>query len=473
MATRARAYIPDLLLAAGEVRQGAALSVADGRVTSVGEPEVDCQWIRLPGKAILPGLVSAHSHAFQRAIRGRTEVRTPGRSDFWSWREAMYRAAATLDPDDVEVVARMAFHEMARAGITAVGEFHYLQRDPNGRAYEDPDLLAKVVMRAAREVGLRVVLLRAAYARGGAGADPSPAQRRFVDGSPDAVLESVERLESFVGGDPAAGVGVAPHSVRACPAEWIRLLAAEARYRGWPLHLHAAEQPAEVELCRAEHGVSPVALLDRLEALHGGTTVVHAIHLATEDVERLGRARATVCACPTTERNLGDGVVPAADLVAAGCGLALGTDSNVQIDPLEDARQLELNLRLVRLARAVIPAGGAADGGAVPIDALARRLYAAASAGGMAALGLDGGGLAPGEPADFVVLDLDDPSLAGASAADLVAAVVFSGSRGAVRDVVVGGDPVVSAGVAAPGRPSGDDVAAEFRATMRKLWGAW
>jgi formimidoylglutamate deiminase len=473
MPTRARAYLPDLMLAAGEVHREAALSVVDGRVAAVGEPEIDCQWIRLPGKAILPGLVSAHSHAFQRAIRGRTEVRTSGRSDFWSWREAMYRAAAALDPEDVQVVARMAFHEMARAGITAVGEFHYLQRDPNGRAYDDADLLAKVVMRAAREVGLRVVLLRAAYARGGAGAGPSPVQRRFVDGSPDAVLESLERLESFVGGDPAAGVGIAPHSVRACPAEWIRLLAAEARYRGWPLHVHVAEQPAEVEQCRAEHGVSPVALLDRLEALHAGTTAVHAIHLAPEDVEHLGRARATVCACPTTERSLGDGIVPAADLLAAGCGLAIGTDSNVQIDPLEDARQLELNLRLVRLARAVIPVEGAVEEDAPPLDGLARRLYAAASAGGMAALGLEGGTLAPGEPADFVVVDLDDPSLAGASSEDLVATTVFSGSRGAVRDVFVGGEPIVAAGEAAPGRPEGDEVAADFRATMRKLWGPW
>jgi formimidoylglutamate deiminase len=470
MPTRARAYLPDLLLAAGEVHRGAALSIVDGRVVAVGEPEVDCQWIRLPGKAILPGLVSAHSHAFQRAIRGRTEVRAPGRNDFWSWREAMYRTAAALDPEDVQVVARMAFHEMARAGITAVGEFHYLQRDPNGRAYEDADLLAKGVMRAAREVGLRIVLLRAAYARGGAGAEPSPVQRRFVDGSPDAVIESVERLETFVGGDPAAGVGVAPHSVRACPADWIRLLAAEARYRGWPLHVHVAEQPAEVEQCRAEHGVTPVALLDRLEALHAGTTAVHAIHLVPEDVTRLGQARASVCACPTTERSLGDGVVPAADLLAAGCGLALGSDSNVQIDPLEDARQLELNLRLGRLARAVIPVDG--DGGEAPaLDALARRLYQAASAGGMSALALEGGTLAPGEPADFAVLDLDDPSLAGASAADLVAVAVFSGSRGAVRDVFVAGEPIVAAGQAAAGRPDGEEVAAEFRTTMRKLWG--
>jgi formimidoylglutamate deiminase len=468
--TRPRAYLPDLLLAGGEVRAGAALSVVGGMVVEVGEPELECAWVRLPGKAILPGLVSAHSHAFQRAIRGRTELRTPGRSDFWSWREAMYRAAGALDPEDVQAVARMAFHEMARSGVTAVGEFHYLQHDPNGRPYDDPDLLAKVVMRAAREVGLRVVLLRAAYARAGAGEGPAPAQRRFADASADAVLESVERLEAFAAGDPAAGVGVAPHSVRACPADWIRLLAAEARYRGWPLHLHVAEQPAEVEQCRAEHDATPVALLERLEALHDGATAVHAIHLTPEDVAALGRARATVCACPTTERSLGDGVVPAAELVAAGCGLALGTDANVQVDLLEDARQLELNLRLVRLARGIVPA--AAGGEAPAVDGIARRLYAAASAGGMASLGLEGGTLAPGEPADFVVVDLDDPSVAGAGAADLVAAVVFSGSRAAVREVYVAGEAIVAGGEAAPGRPEGDEVAAAFRATMRKLWGA-
>ena len=471
MPTPPRAYLPDLLLAGGEVREGAALSVLDGEVAGVGEPEVGCQWVRLKGKAILPGLVSAHSHSFQRAIRGRTEVRAPGKSDFWSWREAMYRAAGMLDPDDLHKVARMAFHEMARAGITAVGEFHYLQHDPNGRPYDDTELLAKQVMRAAREVGLRIVLLRAAYARGGAGAPTTPVQRRFLDGSVEEVLASLERLEEFVAGDPGAGLGVAPHSVRACPAEWIQLLSAEARYRGWPLHVHAAEQPAEIEQCRAEHGVTPAALLDRLGALHPGTTAVHAIHLTAEDVALLGRARAGVCACPTTERNLGDGVVPAADLLAAGCALSLGTDSNVHIDPLEDARELELNLRLAKLARAVL-AAPAVEGEDPPLDALARRLYGFASAGGMASLGLPGGTLSPGDLADFVVVDLADPSLAGASAADLVPTVVFSGARSAIREVFVGGDPVVTGGTSADGRPAAAEVAEDFRATMRKLWGA-
>ncbi len=468
MSTPARAYLPDLLFADGEVRAGAALSVVDGDVASVGEPEVGCQWVRLRGKAILPGLVSAHSHSFQRAIRGRTEMRLPGRSDFWAWREAMYRAAAVLDPDDLYAVARMTFHEMARAGVTAVGEFHYLHRDPQGRPYADPDLLARQVVRAACEVGIRIVLLRASYARGGPGEAPSPVQRRFVDDSVEETLESLSRLGGLSSKESLATIGIAPHSVRACPAEWIRILAAEASSRGWPLHIHLAEQPAEVEQCRAEHGLSPAALLDQLGALHPETTAVHAIHLSGEDVTLLGRAHATVCACPTTERDLGDGVVPAVELLDAGCAMALGSDSNVQVDLLEEARALEGNLRLARLTRAVL-AGGSPPGSAT--DALARRLYGFASSGGMRSLLLPGGSLAPGEPADFVVVDLEDPSVAGASADDLVSALVFSAARTAVADVFVGGEPVVRGGASAPGRPAADEVVRDFRGTMRKLWG--
>ncbi|HTP52541.1 MAG TPA: formimidoylglutamate deiminase [Anaeromyxobacteraceae bacterium] len=464
-----RAYLPDLLFAGGGVSEGAALSVVDGAIAAVGEPEVGCQWVRLRGKAILPGLVSAHSHAFQRAIRGRTEVRLPGKSDFWSWRDAMYRAASVLDPEDMYAAARMTFHEMVRAGVTAVGEFHYLQRDPNGRTYDDPDLLAKQVMRAAREVGIRITLLRAAYARGRPGEAPVPAQRRFIDQSEDQVLESLLRLADFAAGDAGASVGLAPHSVRACPAEWIRVLSLEARRRAWPLHVHLAEQPAEVEQCRAEHGVTPTGLLERLGVLQPGFTAVHAIHLTPEDVGLLGRARVTVCACPTTERDLGDGIVPARELLDAGCGLALGSDSNVQIDLLEEARALEGHLRLERLTRGVLADESGEAGG---LDGLARRLYGFASAGGMRSLGLPGGQLAPGEPADFVVVDLEDASVAGTSAPDLLPTVLFSGARSAVRDVYVGGDPVVSGGASAPGRTPGEEVAREFRATMRKLWAA-
>jgi formimidoylglutamate deiminase len=467
MSTPPRAYHPDLLVAGGRVHEGAALSVAGGAVVAVGAPAAGFERIRLPGKAVLPGLVSAHSHSFQRAIRGRTQVRHPGRSDFWSWREAMYRAAARLDPEDVRAVARMAFHEMARSGITAVGEFHYLSRDPAGRPYPDPELLAGEVIAAAREVGIRIALLRSAYARGGPGLAAGPEQLRFQDGSPEEVVESVLRLQALAKGDPGTTVGVAPHSVRACPAEWIGTLAAEARRRGWPLHVHASEQPAEVEQCRAEHGATPVELLEKLGALGPATTVVHAIHLTPGDRDALGRTRTTVCACPTTERDLGDGVVPADDLLRAGASLALGTDSNVQIDLLEEARALEGNLRLLRGQRGLL-APGPPDG---RVDGLAARLHGFASQGGMRALGLPGGSLAPGEPADFLAVDLADPSIAGATSADLLPTVVFSAARTAVRDVLVGGEASMTDGEASAGRPGSGEVARDFARTMRKLWG--
>jgi formimidoylglutamate deiminase len=471
MATPPRAYLPDLLYARGKVWPGGALSVKDGTVLEVGEPAVGCEWIRLKGMGLLPGLASAHSHAFQRAIRGRTERRTAGRPDFWAWREAMYRAAARLGPDDLFAVARMAFHEMVRAGITCVGEFHYLHRDPEGRPYGDPNENAKQLARAAREVGIRFALLRVAYARAGHGMPEDPLQRRFVEPSLDDLLRALDDLEAELCGDPLVSLGLAPHSVRACPAPWIERLAAEASRRSLPLHLHVAEQPAEVEACLAEHGIRPVVLLDRLGALSEATTAVHAIHLDEAEIALLGKARATVCACPTTERNLGDGVVSADRLLAAGARLALGTDSNIQVDLLEDARALEYHLRLQRLERAVLdPEGDSRPGEGRP-DSLARRLHGFASEGGMSSLGLPGGALAPGDPADFVVVRLDDPSIAGASEVDLLAAVVFSLARTAIRDVYVGGEPAILDGAAAGGRAPAATVAREFQASMRRLWG--
>lgn len=465
--TPPRAYLPDLLYAGGAVRAGAALSVVEGRVAAVGEPEAGCTLVRLPGIAVLPGLVSAHSHSFHRAIRGRTEHRVAGgpagvRPDFWSWRDAMYEAALRLGPDELFAVARMAFQEMARAGITAVGEFHYLHRDRDGRPYADRHELARQVARAAREVGLRLTLLRAAYARAGHGLPENPMQRRFLDGSVDEVVRALDDLDAGLR-DARTSLGLAPHSVRACPASWIEVLAAESRRRSLPLHVHVAEQPAEVAQCRAEHGASPVEVLDRVGALSSATTAVHAIHISDGDAALLGTRGVTVCACPTTERDLGDGVVQADRLLAGGARLALGTDSNVQVDLLAEARGLEGHLRLVRLERAVLDPGGGR------IDGLGRRLWDVASAGGMASLGMPGGSLAPGDPADFVALSLDDESLAGASAEDLLPAAIFGMARTAVRDVYVGGEAVVQdrTGVRVPA----EVVVRDFREAMRKLWG--
>ena len=264
-----------------------------------------------------------------------------------------------------------------------------------------------------------------------------------MERSPEAALLALDRLAGAYRADALVTFALAPHSVRACPAEWVAALAREAERRGLPLHVHVSEQQREVEECRAEHGLSPVRLLERCGALGPRTTAVHAIHLDQEDVAALGRAAVTVCACPTTERDLADGIVPADRLLASGVRLALGVDSCVEVDLLAEARALEGHLRLLRGARGVLADAGGAG------DLLARRLYGFASAGGMVSLGLPGGALAPGEPADFVVVALDDPSIVGASAGDLLTLVVFSMARTAVRDVYVAGEAVVRDGAAA------------------------
>jgi formimidoylglutamate deiminase len=438
-----RIFQPDLLFSGGRVLAGAPLVVRDGYVESVGaiQGNTHAEAVPLRGRAVLPGLAAAHSHAFQRAIRGRTEHRAHPRDDFWSWREAMYAAAEKLSPEDLHAVSKFCFLEMARAGVTAVGEFHYLHRDAAGKPYADPNQLDLAVAHAAREAGLRVVLLRVAYARSGFRLPDNPRQKRFIEGSADEYLSNLDALSKHV------AVGAAPHSVRACPAEWIRDIAREAFRRGWPLHLHVAEQELEVEQCLAEHGTTPPLLLERLGALRDRTTAVHAVHLSTDDIAALARARASVCACPTTERNLGDGVVRADLLLAAGARLCVGSDSEVQLSPLEDARQLEYHLRLVEEERAILDPEQGGVGG------LGAKLYGIASEGGM---------LRPGEPADFIVVDLDDPSIAGANGEDLMANVTFSMERTAIRETWVGGErlPLDFAAALPP-----------FRAAMRRLWG--
>ena len=454
-----RALRPDYLFSGGRVLSGASLVVQDGVVQGVGDAPAGAEVVPMRGRALLPGMVVAHSHAFQRAIRGRTEHRSPptddgstarAKDDFWSWREAMYAAAERLTPQDLHAVSKFCFLEMARAGITAVGEFHYLHRDASGKPYADPNELDLAVARAAREVGLRIVLLRVAYARSGFRVPENPRQKRFIEGSAEEYLRNLDALSRHV------AVGAAPHSVRACPAEWIRDISQEAFRRGWPLHLHVAEQRGEVEQCQTEHGTTPALLLERLGALRDTTTAVHGVHLSQRDIAALGRARATVCACPTTERNLGDGVVRADLLLAAGVRLCIGSDSEVQLSPLEDARELEYHLRLLQEQRAVLDLEPAGVGG------LGARLYGVASEGGMRSLGLPGGTLRPGDPADFIAVDLDDPSIAGANADDLMANVVFAMERTAIRETWVGGQPL---------RLDFEGALPGFRAAMRRLWG--
>jgi len=419
--------------------------------------------VRLKNRALLPGLVNVHSHSFQRAIRARTEHRTTAQRDtFWTWREAMYHAANQLTPDDVYVAARMAFIEMLLSGITTVGEFHYLHHAPGGAPYADRNLLAHRVLEAATEVGLRIVLLRTAYARSGWNKPPNPGQARFITPSSEDFVADTEALRSSIPKlfpDAKASVALAPHSVRALPLDYILDVSSYARAADLPLHMHVSEQPGEIEECLHEHGVRPLELLRDRGVLDAHFTGVHAIHVTEAEIRALSHAGARVCACPTSERNLGDGAVPADHLTEAQVGICFGSDSNIQIDLFEDARLLEYHLRMNRLERAVLaPPSGT--------NALAERLLESATTTGAAALAVPVGKLEIGKPADFFAVDLNDPSIAGADPSSLLNHIVFSLERTAIREVCVAGEMQVEDGHHA----REEEIIRDFGRLQRRLW---
>lgn len=458
-------WLPDSIYRAGQFEARLGIACDDGGKIiglSVAAPEFT-KTVRLAGRAMLPGLVNAHSHAFQRVIRGRTEYRTRNEKDsFWTWREMMYSAAARLTPEDIYDASRMAFMEMALSGITAVGEFHYIHNQPDGTPYDDPNLLAKEVVRAARDVGLRIALLRVAYARSGFQSEPNPRQARFIEADPEVYLDHVTKLRKGLAELAGqAWVGVAPHSVRAAPLNYLKEVVRFGNEQGLPIHMHVAEQPAEVSACIEEYGRSPVALLETEGLLSERFTGVHVIHITPKAARMLAQARAMVCACPTTERNLGDGIVPADTLFRENVRVSLGTDSQIQIDLLEDARELEYHLRLQKMERIVLAGrdrAGQSD--------LASKLLDCATINGARSISAPSGDLESGLPADFFTVDLNDPSIAGASQDDLLSSIVFSLSRPAVRDVVVGGKRIVEAGRHA----AQDEIVARFRDLQKKLW---
>jgi len=402
---------------------------AAGTVVSArsGRPERPPEVVHDLGRALLlPGLVNAHSHAFQRQIRGATHRRgAHDPSSFWSWREAMYRAANTLDPEAVYTATRGCYREMLRAGITCVGEFHYLHHTPDGRPYADPNELSRQVIRAAQSVGIRLVLLSVFYARAGAGRAPLPEQRRFCDADVDAYLGRLDVLRG-----EGVHVGVAPHSVRAVPEAALRELAAYAHQHGLPLHMHVSEQPQENAECRAEHGCTPTALLRATGCLDrpGGFTAVHAIHLEPADFVAL--AGQNVCACPTTEADLGDGIIPAGDHLRHGIGLALGSDSNAVVDLIQEARLLEMHERLRTRARLCL--AGA--------EQVGQTLLEIATTGGARALGRpELGQIRVGAPFDACTIDLGHPTLAHLDPGDALDAVLLSGTAAPVDRVFVAG----------------------------------
>jgi formiminoglutamate deiminase len=373
---------------------------------------------------LLPGLVDTHSHAFHRALRGRSEGR-----DFWAWRSAMYRLVERLDPDSLLALATASFGELLLAGITTVHEFHYLHQ---------PDGMDDAVCEAARRAGIRLVLLDTCYLR--PGFDDAPldrVQRRFSDGDVGAWADRAERVAAA---NPDVTVAAAIHSVRAADPATMAAVAAWAHRRAVPLHLHLSEQPAENDACLAATGRTPAQLAHDHGVLGPGTTAVHCTHVSGDDVTLLGATATTVCLCPTTERDLGDGVGPAAALAAAGCGLRLGTDSHAVVDLFEEARAVELDERLVTGRR----------GHHAP-DALL-----AAATGGAT--------LAPGGWADLCAIRLDGARLAGVDPDDPVPMVLAAAAASDVTDVVVGGRHVVRDGAHAT-----LDVAAALRSALARL----
>jgi formimidoylglutamate deiminase len=294
----------------------------------------------------IPAMVNVHSHAFQRDMRGAAErISAAATDDFWSWRAAMFAAVAELDPDRMYAVALAVYEEMVNAGYGTVGEFHYVHHQPDGSPYAEPNAMAIAVAEAAREAGLAIVLLPAAYHRNGwrdgADVEPGLGQRRFCDPDVETFLERVDELRAWAAPRDGVSIGVAAHSVRAVPSTWLAAIAEYADTRGMVRHVHAQEQPLELEQCQAEHGCSPLELLDAQGFLGSRTTVVHAIHVSDGDIDLLARSGAIVAACPTTEANLGDGFLPALRYRDAGVRLTIGSDSNVRVDPFEEVRELE------------------------------------------------------------------------------------------------------------------------------------
>ncbi|MQA76358.1 MAG: formimidoylglutamate deiminase [Solirubrobacterales bacterium] len=433
-------YWCELAWLGGECPEAGVVVEVEGQRFARVEPEAPkppAGAERLAGLTI-PGLANAHSHAFHRALRGRAQG---GRGSFWTWRQQMYELAEVLDPDAYQALARATFAEMALAGITAVGEFHYLHHAHGGAPYDDPNEVGRALIAAASEAGIRITLLDSCYLLGGFGRPLEGGQLRFGDPSAEAWAERVEALGEL---GARARIGAAIHSVRAVAPDSAALVAAWAGERSLPLHAHVSEQPAENEACLAAHGRTPAALLDDAGAVSEAFTAVHFTHVTDDDVALLGAANGRCCLCPTTERDLADGVGRGRAIADAGARLALGSDSHAVIDGFEEMRAVELDQRLATGERG---------------HHAAAELLRAGCEHGHASIGWpEAGRIAPGAIADLVTVGLDGVGLAGATDEHALESLVFAATAADVRQVVVGGRPIVR-----DGRHLELDVAAELR----------
>ncbi len=407
------------------------------------------------GRLVLPGIVNAHSHAFQRAMAGLAEYQTDPNDSFWTWRETMYRFAGLVEPDDLYAIAAQLYVEMLEAGYTRVCEFHYLHHQADGRPYADPAAMAQAVLAAARDTGIAISLLPVLYMCGGFDERPlSDRQRRFSHDIDSflALLSSLRAQESA-----HCTVGMALHSLRAVPAAALsEVLAAEAGHLR-PIHIHIAEQIPEVDECVAVRGQRPLAWLHDNAALDTRWSLVHATHMDAAELAATAGSGATVAVCPTTEANLGDGIFPLKPYLDAGGAISIGSDSHVSISPVEELRWLEYAQRLQARRRNVAVGAGSAHVGS--------RLFAAIQRGGWHSAH---GSRAEQTSADFIVLDDQHPILCARTPEQAIDAWVFSGNRPLVRDVMVGGRWVVRAGL----HPKREQIAHEYRGVLTKLLAA-
>jgi formiminoglutamate deiminase len=426
------------------------ITVDEGRIITVeaGVPPSSGA-NRLRG-LVIPGMANGHSHAFHRALRSRTQR---DRGSFWTWRDLMYRAAERLNPDRYRRLARAVYAEMALAGITAVGEFHYLHHDLGGVHYNDPNEMGHAVIAAAAEAGVRLTLLDTCYLSAAAdGSALEGVQQRFSDGSGDGWAQRVEALQQQADGRSGVLIGAALHSVRGVPIEHMPAVVNWAATHDAPLHVHSSEQTGEIDQCLAVHRRTPTAVLRDVGALGTRTTAVHATHLTVEDIADLDSTSTGVCFCPTTERDLGDGIGPAPQLLAGRGLFSLGTDSNAVIDIFEEARAVELDERLASRRRGLIGA---------------ERLLSSATVDGQRCLGWsDAGELAVGRRADLIAVHMDSIRTAGGGYT--LENLVFAANAVDVTDVLVDGRAIVidRRHVAL------DDVAAELAAAISELMGA-
>ncbi len=417
------AYLAEHAWLPGGVARDVLIEVAAGRITRVTPgARPDPTALRLPGLT-LPGFANTHSHAFHRALRGRTQA---DGGTFWTWRERMYTVAAQLDPDSYLALARAAYAEMALSGVSAVGEFHYLHHPPGGGRYRDPNAMGVALVQAAADAGIRITLLDTCYLSGGLGPDgPLPLesrQLRFGDGTAAAWAERVAALVV----QPHARIGAGIHSVRAVPRAALADVVAAAA--GRPLHVHLSEQVAENEQCRQAYGCTPTGLLAGSGALGPRTTAVHATHLSGADIAELGSSATAISMCPTTERDLADGIGPAHALKRAGSPITLGSDQHAVVDLLEEARALEMDERLAAGVRGRFTVA---------------ELVTALTADGQHSLGWpDAGSLAPGARADLSSLRLDTARTAGA----LPEQAILAATAADIDTVVVDGVAVVTGG---------------------------